>query len=45
MQLKHTSKRGRVTVAHHAGLVVKPKTLARVLEQAEPTIEELRRLL
>ena len=45
VQLKHPSKPGRVTVPSHAGITLKPKTLARALEQAELTVEELTELL
>lgn len=45
VQLKHLTKPGRVTVPHHAGIVLKPKTLMAALEQAGLTVDELRALL
>jgi predicted RNA binding protein YcfA (HicA-like mRNA interferase family) len=45
VHLKHPSKPGRVTVPVHAGVIIKPKTLATVLGQAGLTIDELRQLL
>ena len=45
IQLRHPTKPGRVTVAYHRGDILNPKTLARALEQAGLTLEELRRLL
>ena len=44
-QLKHPEKPGRVTVALHAGAMIKPKTLLGALQQAGMPVEELRRLL
>ncbi len=43
--LKHPTKPGRVTVARHSGVIIKPKTLAAILAQAGLTVEELQRLL
>lgn len=43
--LMHPAKGGRVTIARHAGAVVKPKTLASILEQASLTVEEFQELL
>jgi predicted RNA binding protein YcfA (HicA-like mRNA interferase family) len=45
VQVKHPKKPGRVTVARHAGVILKPKTLSKALEQAGLTVEELRALL
>lgn len=45
VQLKHQSRPGRVTIPVHPGLIIKPKTLSRALEQAGLTIAELRELL
>ncbi|HEX2988289.1 MAG TPA: type II toxin-antitoxin system HicA family toxin [Chloroflexota bacterium] len=45
IQLRHPDKKGRVTVALHAGAIIKPKTLLGTLNQAGMTVEELRRLL
>jgi predicted RNA binding protein YcfA (HicA-like mRNA interferase family) len=44
-QLRHPTKPGQVTVARHAGVILSPKTLAAILEQAGLTMDELRRLL
>ena len=43
--LKHPTKPGMVTVARHAGTIIKPKTLASILDQAGLTVDELRKLL
>lgn len=43
--LKHATKSGRLTIPRHAGLIIKPKTLAAILDQADLTAEELRNLL
>ncbi len=43
--LKHSIKPGRVTIAIHARVIIKPKTLETVLEQAGLTVDELRDLL
>ena len=45
IQLRHPTKPGRVTVALHAGAIIKPKTLLGSLHQAGLTVEDLRRLL
>ena len=45
MYLKHLIKPGLVTVARHAGTIIKPKTLASILDQAGLTVDELRKLL
>ena len=43
--LKHPSKPGSVTVPKHANVIIKPKTLASILEQAGLSTDELRELL
>ena len=43
--LKHPTKPGLVTVSRHAGLIIKPKTLASVLDQAGLSVDQLRNLL
>ena len=43
--LKHPSKPGMVTVARHAAIIIKPKTLAAILDQAGLTADHLRDLL
>ena len=43
--LKHSVKKGRVTIPIHVGVILKPKTLSAILDQAEMTAEELRKLL
>lgn len=45
LQLRHPRKPGLVTVALHAGAIIKPKVLTSVLNQAGLSVEELRRLL
>lgn len=45
IQLKHPTKPGRVTVPYHRGDILNPKTLSSALEQANLTVEELRKLL
>jgi predicted RNA binding protein YcfA (HicA-like mRNA interferase family) len=45
VHLTHPTKPGRVTVPRHAGVTIKPKTLATILEQAGLTVDELRGLL
>ncbi|HEX2570569.1 MAG TPA: type II toxin-antitoxin system HicA family toxin [Polyangia bacterium] len=44
VQLKHSTKPGRVTVARHAGVILKPKTLLTALEQAGLSVDDLERL-
>jgi predicted RNA binding protein YcfA (HicA-like mRNA interferase family) len=44
-QLRHPTKPGQVTVPRHAGVILSPKTLAAIAEQAGLTIDELRGLL
>ncbi len=43
--LRHPIKKGRVTVPRHATVILKPKTLESILEQAELTADDLRKLL
>lgn len=43
--LKHPHKTGYVIVPRHAGVTIKPKTLATILKQAGISIEDLRKLL
>ncbi len=43
--LKHSIKPGSVTVPRHATVIIKPKTLSSILEQAGLTVNELRELL
>lgn len=43
--LKHPVKMGHVTVPKHASVIIKPKTLESILEQAGLTIDALRELL
>lgn len=43
--LKHPTKPGIVTVAKHASVIIKPKTLEVILKQAQLTEDELRNLL
>ena len=43
--LHHASRPGRVTVPVHAGVILKPKTLLSILEQAGVSVEEFVNLL
>ncbi len=45
IQLRHPIKSGRVTIAVHAGSIIKPKVLLSALRQAGLTVDELRKLL
>jgi predicted RNA binding protein YcfA (HicA-like mRNA interferase family) len=45
LTLKHPTKTGRLVVPIHAGKVLKPGLLARILDDAKLTADELRRLL
>jgi len=45
VMLKHPHKPGHVTVPKHATVILKPKTLESILEQAGLTVDELRELL
>ena len=44
-QLAHPRKPGLVTVPVHVGEILKPKTLATIVEQAGLSMDDLRRLL
>jgi predicted RNA binding protein YcfA (HicA-like mRNA interferase family) len=44
-QLKHPTKPGRVTIPVHPRVVLNLKTLSTVLEQADLSVADLRRLL
>ena len=44
-QYTHPTKPGRVTIAHHAGYILPPKTLSGILKQAVLTVDEFRALL
>jgi predicted RNA binding protein YcfA (HicA-like mRNA interferase family) len=44
-QLKHPTKKGRVTVPMHPGVILNPRTLSTALEQAGLSVANLRRLL
>lgn len=43
--LRHPIKSGQVTVPRHAHVIIKLKTLASILEQAELTVNDLLELL
>jgi predicted RNA binding protein YcfA (HicA-like mRNA interferase family) len=43
--LKHRSQQGRVTVPVHAGEILKPKTMASILDQAGIELDEFVRML
>jgi predicted RNA binding protein YcfA (HicA-like mRNA interferase family) len=43
--LRHPTKSGSVTVPKHATVIIKPKTLEAILEQAELTLDDFRELL
>jgi predicted RNA binding protein YcfA (HicA-like mRNA interferase family) len=43
-QLRHPTERGQVTVPRHPGVILSPKTLATIAEQAGPTMDGLREL-
>ncbi len=45
LYLLHPAKLGRVTVPMHAGKIIKPGLLVRILKDAGLTVDELRRLL
>lgn len=44
-QYVHPTKPGRVTIAHHAGRIIKAKTLNQILRQAGLTVDQFRALL
>jgi predicted RNA binding protein YcfA (HicA-like mRNA interferase family) len=43
--LVHSARRGTVTVPRHSGMIIKPKTLATILDQAGLSHDEFRALL
>jgi predicted RNA binding protein YcfA (HicA-like mRNA interferase family) len=43
--MRHPKKPGRTSVAMHAGEIVKPKTLAQILDDTGLTVEEFIELL
>ena len=45
VHLKHPDRPGRVTVAVHAGEILKPKTLATILDQAGIELDEFVKVL
>lgn len=45
LYLLHPTKRNRVTVPMHKGKILKPATLAGILDDAGLTVDEFRRLL
>jgi predicted RNA binding protein YcfA (HicA-like mRNA interferase family) len=45
LRLAHSSTPARITVAIHAGRIVKPATLRSILEQADLSVDDLIRLL
>jgi predicted RNA binding protein YcfA (HicA-like mRNA interferase family) len=44
-QYTHPTKAGRVTIAHHAGRVLDPRTLTSILRQSGLTADQFRALL
>jgi predicted RNA binding protein YcfA (HicA-like mRNA interferase family) len=42
---QHAGRPGTVTVAVHAGAILKPKTLRSILQQASLSVEDFERLL
>ena len=44
-QYMHATKPGRVTIAHHAGRVIKAKALSQIVRQAGLTVDQFRALL
>jgi predicted RNA binding protein YcfA (HicA-like mRNA interferase family) len=45
VHLKHASRPGRVTVPVHAGEILKPKTLASIVDQAGIELDEFVKML
>jgi predicted RNA binding protein YcfA (HicA-like mRNA interferase family) len=45
VQMDHPGRDGRVTVARHRGIILRPKTLKSILAQAGLTVDEFRELL
>lgn len=44
-QYRHPTKLGQVTIAHHAGQIISPKTTASIIKQAGLTVDQFRALL
>jgi predicted RNA binding protein YcfA (HicA-like mRNA interferase family) len=44
-QYTHPTKPGRVTIAHHSGVILPPKTLSGILKQASLSVDQFRALL
>ena len=44
-QSRHPNKAGRVTIAHHRGVTLDPKTLASIIAQAGLTVDQFIALL
>ena len=44
-QYAHPTKPGAVTIAHHAGQVLHPRTLSSIIQQAGMTVDQFRALL
>jgi predicted RNA binding protein YcfA (HicA-like mRNA interferase family) len=44
-QYRHPTKGGRVTIAMHTGVVLKPKAIASIIAQAGLTVDQFRALL
>jgi predicted RNA binding protein YcfA (HicA-like mRNA interferase family) len=45
VHLKHANRPGRVTVPVHAGEILKPKTLASILDQAGVDLDQFVKML
>lgn len=45
VHLKHPNRPGRVTIPVHAGEILKPKTLASILDQAAIELDEFVKML
>jgi predicted RNA binding protein YcfA (HicA-like mRNA interferase family) len=45
VHLKHANRPGRVTVPVHAGEILKPKTVATILDQAGIELDEFMKVL
>ena len=44
-QYRHPTKGGRVTIAMHAGTVLRPKAIASIISQAGLSVDQFRALL
>ena len=42
---RHPSKPGKVTIAHHAGQIISPKSTASIIKQAGLTVDQFRAFL